>query len=78
MIDFLIKLYRKYANFKFLVYRKISNYCYKKAYSQLYRCNELSIQYFSKKKQTRINQIIENHLKDSESIILDKLEDYIF
>lgn len=78
MIDFLIKLYRKYADFKFLVYRKISNYCYKKAYSQLYRCDDLGIQYFSKRKQTGINQIIENHLKDSESIILDKLEDYIF
>ena len=78
MIDFLIKIYRKYADFKFLAYRKISNYFYKKAYSQFYRCNKFSIQYFSKKEQTEINDIIENHLKDSESIILDKLEDYIF
>lgn len=78
MIDFLIKLYRKYTDFKFLVYRKISNYFYKKAYSQLYRCDDFGIQYFSKKKQTGINEIIENHLKNSESIILDKLEDYIF
>lgn len=77
MIDFLIKSYQKYTNLKFLVYRKISNYCYKKAYSQIYRCDDFSIQYFRKKMQTGINQIIENHLKDSESMILDKLEDYI-
>lgn len=78
MIDFLIKIYRKYADFKFLAYRKISNYFYKKAYSQLYRCDELGIQYFSKKKQTGINEIIKNHLKNSEAEIMDKLEDYIF
>lgn len=78
MIDFLIKIYRKYADFKFLAYRKISNYFYKKAYSQLYRCDDFSIQYFSKKKQTGINEIIENHLKNSEAEIMDKLEDYIF
>ena len=78
MIDFLIKSYRKYANFKFLAYRKISNYFYKKAYSQLYRCEDFGIQYFSKKKKIRINQIIENHLKDSENVIMNKLGDYIF
>lgn len=78
MIDFLIKLYRKYADFKFLAYRKISNYFYKKAYSQLYRCEDFGIQYFSKNKKIGINQIIENHLKDSENIIMNKLGDYIF
>ena len=76
MIDFLIKTYIKYANFKFLAYREISNYFYKKAYSQFYRCNKFSIQYFSKKEQTEINEIIENHLKISENEIIDKLEDY--
>ena len=59
MIDFLIKIYRKYADFKFLAYRKISNYFYKKAYSQVYRVNEFGIEYYSKKKQNGINEIIE-------------------
>ena len=76
MIDFLIKTYIKYANFKFLAYRKISNYFYKKAYSQFYRCDKFSIQYFSKKEKTEINKIIENHLIISEDDIIDKLEDY--
>ena len=76
MIDFLIKTYLKYANFRFLAYRKISNYFYKKAYSQFYRCNKFSIQYFSKKEKTEINEVIENHLKISEDDILDRLEDY--
>lgn len=78
MINFLIKLYCKYADFKFSVCKKISNYFYKKAYSEVYRCDEFGIQYYSKKKQNGINEIIEDHLKNSETIILDRLEDYIF
>lgn len=78
MVDFLIETYRKYADFRFIVCKKISNYFYKKAYSQAYRCDEFGIQYYSKKKQKGINEIIDDHLKNSENIILDRLEDYIF
>ena len=78
MINFLIKSYCKYADFRFSVCKKISNYFFKKAYSQVYRCDEFGLQYFSKKKKTGINEIIEDHLKDSENVIMNKLSDYIF
>lgn len=78
MINFLIRVYQRYSDIRFCICRKIFIHFYKKAYSQLYRYDEMGIQYFSKKKQTGINEIIEEHLKKDEYVIMDKLEDYIF
>ena len=78
MINLFIRSYQKYNDFRCYLCKQISYYFYIKCYINLYKNDEDFIRFFNKKDKKEIKSLIIKHLQNDESLILEKLEDYIF
>lgn len=78
MINLLIKAYQRYNDFRCYLCKQVSCYFYIKCYINLYKNDDECIRLFNKKNKNEIKSLIIKHLQNDESLILEKLEDYIF